>query len=156
MAADDIAIRDEDATSSVAESVLRRYYEELDARFPGGFDVARTVAAPAEELRAPHGAFLVVWLGGEAVACGAVRKLAPTVGEIKRMWVDPRARGRGIARRLLAALEMRAAALGCSAVRLDTAASLDEALGLYRSSGYVEIPAYNDNRYAAHWFEKRL
>jgi ribosomal protein S18 acetylase RimI-like enzyme len=72
------------------------------------------------------------------------------------MWVDPAARGVGVGRSLLAALERAAVQLGCTTVRLDTAASLREALALYRSAGYLDIPAYNDNRYAAHWLAKRV
>ena len=151
-----IAIAHEDAESEPARERLQRYYAELDSRFPGGFDVAQTVAAPPDELRAPHGAFLVARGDGEPVACGAVRKLVADAAEIKRMWVAPTARGRGVARALLGALEDAAHTLGSTVVRLDTAATLHEALGLYRSAGYVEIPAYNDNRYAAHWFEKAL
>lgn len=151
-----IEIAFEDAESPLALDLLGRYYAELDSRFPGGFDVSQTVAAPPDELRAPHGAFLVARLDRIAVACGAVRKLDQDLAEIKRMWVSPTARGRGVARALLAALEDAARTLGSTCVRLDTAASLREALGLYRSAGYVEIPAYNDNRYAAHWFEKRI
>ena len=72
------------------------------------------------------------------------------------MWVDPAARGAGVGRGLLAALEVAAADLGAATVRLDTAASLSEALGLYRSAGYREIAPYNDNPYAAHWLERTL
>ena len=74
------------------------------------------------------------------VACGAVRKLDETTGEIKRMWVDPAARGLGVGRQLLTALEGAAVELGCEAVYLDTSAHLTEAIALYRSFGYEEIP----------------
>jgi ribosomal protein S18 acetylase RimI-like enzyme len=72
------------------------------------------------------------------------------------MWVDPAARGSGVGRGLLAALEVAAADLGAATVRLDTAASLTEALNLYRSAGYRDVAAYNDNPYAAHWLERTL
>ncbi len=142
--------------SEVAAQLLARYYEELNARFPGGFDVDRTVAAPSAELRPPSGSFLTVRLDGRAIGCGAVRKLDETTAEIKRMWIDPAVRGRGVGRRLLAALESAAARLGCRLVRLDTSSHLPEALGLYRSTGYSEILPYNDNCYAHHWLEKSL
>ena len=109
------------------------------------------------EFAPPHGVFLVARLEGEAVGCGAIRALDADIAEIKRMWVDPAARRLGIGRSLLSALESAAAAeLGCRTVRLDTAAFLIEALPLYRSAGYSDIPAYNDNPYAEHWLEKRL
>ena len=142
--------------SEVAAQLLARYYEELNARFSGGFDLDRTVAAPSAELRPPSGSFLIVRLDGRAIGCGAVRKLDETTAEIKRMWIDPAVRGRGVGRRLLAALESAAARLGCRLVRLDTSSHLPEALGLYRSTGYSEILPYNDNCYAHHWLEKSL
>lgn len=72
------------------------------------------------------------------------------------MWVDPAVRGQGGGRRMLAALEAEAAALGALEVCLDTSAHLTEAIALDRSAGYQEVPAYNDNVYAAHWFRKTL
>ncbi len=136
--------------------LLARYFDELDARFPHGFDPALAVAAPAADLSAPRGLFLVAHLDERAVGCGGVRVVGEGVAEIKRMWVDPQARGQGVGRRLLAALEEAAVELECRTVRLDTAAALTEALALYRAAGYREIPAYNDNAYAAHWLEREL
>lgn len=136
--------------------MLERYYAELDSRFPSGFDPTRTVAAPAAELTPPLGLMLVARVDARAVGCGGVRKLEAHAAEIKRMWIDPSARGLGIGRRLLVALELAAAELGCDTVRLDTAAALTEARALYQGAGYREIAPYNDNPYAAHWFEKRL
>jgi ribosomal protein S18 acetylase RimI-like enzyme len=72
------------------------------------------------------------------------------------MWVDRAHRGLGIAGRILDALERHASARGHATVRLYTNRSLDEAKALYRSRGYTEIPRYNDDPYADHWFEKRL
>ena len=151
-----LRITPEPADGALAGALLERYYAELDARFPGGFSLERTVAAPAGELTPPRGLFLVARLRGLAVGCGGVRALEADVAEIKRMWVDPAARGAGVGRGLLAALEVAAADLGAATVRLDTAASLSEALGLYRSAGYREIAPYNDNPYAAHWLERTL
>ena len=72
------------------------------------------------------------------------------------MWVAPAARGLGLGRRLLTDLEAQAAARQVSTLRLETNRSLDEAIGLYKSAGYREVAAFNDERYAHHWFEKTL
>jgi DNA-binding MarR family transcriptional regulator/GNAT superfamily N-acetyltransferase len=133
-----------------ARTCLNAYFAELARRFPGGFDPAASISAAPDELIA----FLIVRAGGRPRGCGAVNRLEPGVAEIKRMWLHPEVRGRGVGRQLLAALESHAR--GCHTVRLDTSDHLPEALALYRSAGYREIPAYNDNPYAAHWFEKRL
>jgi GNAT superfamily N-acetyltransferase len=111
--------------------------------------------APAE-LRAPRGAYVVGYVGEEAVAGGGVRRLAESVAEIKRMYVRPCARSRGVAAALLAALEDAARALGYTSARLDTGPKQPHALRLYRSAGYSELPPYNDNPFACFWGEKRL
>ena len=153
---DDLELLEAPADGAVAARLLARYYEELATHFPGGFDAEPSVAAPEAELRSPSGCFLIARIGGRPVGCGAVRKLDENTAEVKRMWIDPSVRGRGVGRRLLAGLESAAERLGCQLVRLDTSSHLPEALGLYRSSGYKEIPSYNDNLYAHHWFEKSL
>jgi ribosomal protein S18 acetylase RimI-like enzyme len=90
------------------------------------------------------------------VGCGGVKLPAAGPAEIKRLWVSPRVRGLGLARRLLAELEERAAGHGSELVRLDTNRALEAATRLYRGSGYEEVPAFNDEPYAHHWFEERL
>lgn len=142
--------------SELATSLLSAYFDELRRRFPGGFDPDLALAARDEELVAPNGTFLVARVEARAVGCGALRKLESMTAEVKHMWVDPAARGRGVGRALLGALEDAARVLGCTAARLDTSSHLPEALRLYRSSGYLETAPYNDNLYAHHWFEKRL
>ena len=81
---------------------------------------------------------------------------ADGVGELKRMWTAPEARGLGIARRLLAALEARAREAGLTRLHLETNRTLKEAQALYRRAGYQEVAPFNDEPYAHHWFEKRL
>ena len=95
-------------------------------------------------------------LDGEPVAIGGVRDLDAPVAEVKSMYVAPSGRRRGIARRLLGALEEIAAKRGCRAVRLDTAAHLTAAITLYREVGYREIPAYHSGPLADLWFERAL
>jgi GNAT superfamily N-acetyltransferase len=110
------------------------------------------------EFLPPGGAFIVLEVDGMTVAGGALRRLGPGVGEIKRMWTAPAQRGRGYGRRILAALEAAAVRRGYHTLRLETGDVLDAAIGLYRSSGYEPIEAYGfwgaDPRALS--FEKRL
>jgi DNA-binding MarR family transcriptional regulator/GNAT superfamily N-acetyltransferase len=150
-----VEIAPEDVASADARWCLGHYYAELGERFEDGFDPARA-PHPGKDLSPPDGAFLVARFSGQPAGCGGVKTLSPGVGEIVRMWVDRAHRGLGIGARILDALEEQAAALGHRRVRLDTNRSLDEAKAMYRGRGYTEIPRYNDNPYANHWFEKRL
>lgn len=109
-----------------------------------------------EEMVPPRGLFLLVELAGTPVACGGVRRLSNDIAEIKRMYVAPPARRRGVARALLARLEDEARGLGCRVARLDTGRDMEAALALYRAVGYREIPDYNGNPHAAYWMEKTL
>jgi DNA-binding MarR family transcriptional regulator len=135
---------------------LEQYFAELRGRFEEGFDPASSILLPDEEMVPPRGVFLVASIDGERVACGAVKTLAPRVGYAKRMWVADGVRGLGLGRRMLAALEDHARALGFTRLQLETNRSLVEAIALYRGSGYREIPPFNDEPYAHHWFEKEL
>jgi len=139
-----------------ARFCLRSYFSELSRRFDGGFDPARSISAGDGELTPPAGLLLVARLHGEPVGCGALKFHGDAPAEIKRMWVAPAARGLGLGRRLLTDLEAHAAARQVRALRLETNRTLDEAIGLYRSAGYREVAAFNDERYAHHWFEKTL
>jgi GNAT superfamily N-acetyltransferase len=76
--------------------------------------------------------------------------------EVKRLWVSRMARGRGLSRRLMAALEARARALGITLLRLDTNSALPEAAALYRRDGWSEIARFSDDPYAELFFEKRI
>ena len=110
----------------------------------------------ASELRPPCGAYYVGFEGAEAVAGGGLRRLGDGMAEIKRMYVRPDVRSRGLAAALLRALEDAARALGYVAVRLDTGPKQVHAQRLYRAAGYVEVPPYNENPFACFWGEKRL
>jgi DNA-binding MarR family transcriptional regulator/ribosomal protein S18 acetylase RimI-like enzyme len=135
---------------------LQSYFDELARRFDGGFDPARTISADDEELTAPAGLLLVARLHGEPVGCGALKFHGGAPTEIKRMWVAPAARGLGLGRRLLNDLEKQAGAGQARVLRLETNRTLNEAIGLYRASGYREVDAFNDEPYADHWFEKTV
>jgi GNAT superfamily N-acetyltransferase len=105
----------------------------------GGSD--KTPVDP-KEFAPPLGAFRLVWLDGRAVGCGGVRVVDDGTAEIKRMYVEPDARGNGIARALLAELEAEAVRLGCHTMRLETGTKQPEAMALYESVGYELIESY--------------
>jgi DNA-binding MarR family transcriptional regulator/GNAT superfamily N-acetyltransferase len=136
-----------------ARRCLLAYASELRQRFPEGYQASDLV--PVDDIRA-HG---VCFVGREAdrpVACGVLRHLDGDTDEIKHLWVDPDARGLGLSRVLLAELEAAARDRGKATVRLDTHRALTEAIALYRSAGYTEVPRYGSNRHAGLWFEKRM
>jgi len=112
-------------------------------------------AKPAD-FAPPAGTFLVGFHDGEPVCAGAIKRIAPDAAEIKRMYVVPGARRRGVARRLLGALEDAARERGYAFVRLDTGPKQQHAVALYASAGYSEIANFNANPIAAYWGEKRL
>jgi DNA-binding MarR family transcriptional regulator/GNAT superfamily N-acetyltransferase len=151
-----IDISVESPGSADAHWCLEQYFLELGQRFDAGFDPARSSVPDAGEMAPPSGLFLVARLRGEPVGCGGLIFRDAEPADIKRMWVAPASRGLGLGRRLLAELEGKARDSGAPAVRLDTNRTLREAIAMYRSSGYREIPRYNDEAYAHHWFEKTL
>ena len=142
--------------SPAARHCVARYFAELDRRFAQGFDPSASLPADDDALVPPRGSFLVAFTEGEPIGGGALKGLGDGVVSIKRMWVDDSVRGLGLGRRLLGALEDEARALGFTRVRLETNGTLAEAIRLYRTSGYTEVEAFNDDPYAEHWFEKPL
>jgi GNAT superfamily N-acetyltransferase len=123
----------------------------------GPIDVPGMPTATPGDFAPPHGTFLVGFDdAGTPVCAGGVKRLDDHAAEIKRMYVVPAARGRGLARVLLGALEDAARAIGYGTVRLDTGALQPHAQALYASAGYRPIGNFNANPVAAYWGEKRL
>jgi DNA-binding MarR family transcriptional regulator/GNAT superfamily N-acetyltransferase len=145
-----------DPTSQDARWCFEQYFTELSKRFEAGFDPTQSISAHAYELTPPAGLLLVARLREEPVGCGALKFHENTVGELKRMWVAPRARGLGLGRRLLEVLEHEAREAGMTVLHLETNRTLTEAIEMYRHAGYQEVEAFNDEPYAHYWFEKRL
>ena len=112
--------------------------------------------AGPDELNPPNGSFIVGYEGETAICCGGIKRLDQEACELKRMYVIPEARGRGVARILLAALEGRARELGYRIVRLDTGPKQPGARHLYESAGYVAIPNFNGNPVATFFGERSL
>jgi GNAT superfamily N-acetyltransferase len=139
-----------------ARACIAAYVTELAERFDDGFNPDLSNPAGDHDLTEPAGLLVVATQHGEPVGCGALRLHGRRPAEIKRMWVAASARGLGLGRRILADLEQRAAARGVRTLRLETNRALTEAISLYRAAGYREVPAFNTERYAHHWFEKRI
>ncbi len=135
---------------------LEQYYAELRERFEEGFDLSAAIPVETEELTPPRGVFLLATSDGESVGCGCLKRLEPGVGYLKRMWIGRAARGMGLGRQMLEALERWAFAHDYKVIRLETNRALEEAQTLYRSAGYREIQPFIDEPYGDFWFEKRL
>lgn len=146
----------EDPAAPDARWCLEQYFAELSVRFDAGFDASRSIPAEPLEMTPPAGAFVVARLRGEPIGCGGVKFHGAKPAELRRMWVAPSARGLGVGARMLAELERLAREAGARVVHLETNRALAEAIALYRRSGYVEVPRFNDEPYAHHWFEKQL
>src|SRR5262245_53721640 len=151
-----LEIRPVDPECADARYCLAEYVAELNRRSPRGFDPSVGATALPHEVRSPAGRFFVVYVHGEPLGCGAVKHHVDAPAEIKRMWIAPAARGLGLGRRLLETLETCARGGGAQVARLETSAVLTEALALYASAGWVEVPPFNDQSFADHWFEQAL
>lgn len=142
-----------------ADPAFARLHEALDRELGELYPADSIYSVEPDKLDAPGCCLLLGRTAeGEAVACGALRRLSDDQAEIKRMYVVPKYRGRALGRRILEGLEARAAAFGYKSLRLETGERQPAAIGLYRSFGYVQIPCYNEYAYDPHslCFEKRL
>ncbi len=138
-------------------ALARAMREEMAVLYEGlELDGERMPKAGHAELSPPGGAFLVGYADGRPICCGGVKRLAEGTCEIKRMFVDPEFRGRGLARTLLVALEDKARELGYAVARLDTGPKQHGARHLYESAGYRQIENFNSNPVATFFGEKRL
>jgi ribosomal protein S18 acetylase RimI-like enzyme len=138
--------------------VLRLYaefVEEADGEL-GLESSAETGKPPPADLEPPDGALMLARISGEPVGLAGVRHLDTDVAKVKSMYVVPAHRHRGLGGTLLREVERIAAERGCSCSRLDTSDYLTDAIRLYRSAGYREVPDYNGNPKANLWFERRL
>ena len=146
----------EDPRTATSRWCLSQYFAELNERFDVGFDPAKSLYSDTRVFSPPSGAFVVARVQGRPVGCGAVKFKGKEPAEFKRMWIAKDARGLGLGRRLLTELEKLARASGAKAVRLETNRALKEAIAMYREAEYTEIPPFNEEPYAHHWFEKKL
>src|SRR3954471_20052043 len=131
----------EPPASDLVEAMVAEGIEVYGRRL----DSAGAPTATAEQMGPPGGTFLVICDGDTPVAGGGVKRLSDGVGEIKRMYVVPEARSRGVGRALLVALEAACRELGYDRVRLDAGPAQQHSKSLFERTGYVQIPKYNGN-----------
>jgi GNAT superfamily N-acetyltransferase len=144
-----------------ASEILRDYMDDVASRYYGRQATDEEIEAalredPSIDLASPDGVFLVARQHDVILGCAGLRLLPEGIGEVKRVFVAPAARGRGLGARLMGQLEQIGRGHGLSALRLDTRHDLVESRRLYAALGYQEVPAFNDGRYAEHWFAKSL
>jgi len=152
----DVVFGCEDPDQNDSRACLDRYFDVLLERFDEPFERSKTNAVDVDSMRPPHGWLMIGRIDGQAVACGALKRVDADVADIKHVWVSEAARGRGVGGGLMTALEKLAESEGFRFVRLDTNRNLVEAVAMYRARGYAEVDAFNDEFYAHHWFIKTL
>ena len=141
MSPPDVAVRitPADVRSPEAQGLVAELDEYLAGRYP---PEERFGAIDREDVSDEKGTFLVAHDGERAVGCGAVRRIADATVEIKRMFVRPEARGLGVGRALLLALEAWSEGAGATRIVLETGVHQTEAIGLYEKCGYTRIPCF--------------
>ena len=141
-----------------ADPAVRRLIGELDRLQTSLYPAESNHLDPIEVLEGSDVTFLAAFVGGEAVGCGAVKRMPGRYGEIKRVFVDPAGRRRGVGRAMMEALETDLLTHGIDLARLETGVRQPEALALYEHSGYVRIPPFGDYREdpLSVFLEKRL
>jgi GNAT superfamily N-acetyltransferase len=153
---DRIAFEDADPAVAPGSLLLRAMEDEIESAYRDREGSIHAISASAAEMSPPDGAFVVVRAGAEAIGCGGLKRLDDETCEIKRMYLEPAWRGRGISAPLLGAIEARARRLRYRRARLDTGDRQAAARRLYASAGYREIPDYNGNPLARLWYEREL
>jgi GNAT superfamily N-acetyltransferase len=137
-----LQIRRSALASPDAARLIAALNAELTATFPE--PGATHFSLSGAQVEGGDGAFVLAWLDGVAVGCGAVRRLDESTAELKRMYVEPSLRGRGIGRALVEALEGEARLLGIRKIVLETGTRLAPALRLYEGMGYERIPLFGE------------
>jgi GNAT superfamily N-acetyltransferase len=140
---DGISISAESYASPPARTLVEALVKELAGRYPGDDPVCKGGEPGPREFEPASGRFFVARMDGEPVGCGGVSvQRGDGPAEVRRMYVAPQARGLGISRWILSALEQEARTLGSKRLRLETGINQPEAIGLYESSGFERIPSF--------------
>ena len=151
-----VALREEPADGPASRALWAEYQALVAERLDAPVADPEHIFAPSESFAGPGSAWLVAYDGEGPVACGGLRAIDAGTGEIKRMFVTARARGRGYARALLAELERRAAAAGQRRLRLLTTEALAEARALYEAAGYEVVATPREGGRQDYLMEKPL
>lgn len=138
----DLALASVSLDDPDAQALIGRLNAELEGRYPEAG--ANHFRLDPEEVAPGRGAFLVARRDGRPVACGAVRLIEPGTAEIKRMYTRPEARGLGLGRRMVMALEEVARTLGAVRLLLETGERQVEALALYERLGFRRCERYGE------------
>ena len=141
-----LVIAPEPLTSPAVQALIARLNAELTERYPNPED--NFFELTEEQVDRRQGVLLVARVDGQPVGCGALRRLDPASGEIKRMFVAPSARGGGVGARILAELERHARTLGIRRLVLETGERQVEAVRLYERAGYAPIPCFGEYAHA--------
>lgn len=139
-----LVIRRDDLTSTTAAALIAALNAELLGQYPE--PGATHFRLDPQEVGDGRGAFFVAYAGETPVGCGAIRRIDADTAEIKRMYVDPAARGRGVGHRVLTELEAEARRLGVARLVLETGQRAHEAVKLYTRAGFVRIPCFGEYR----------
>jgi DNA-binding MarR family transcriptional regulator/GNAT superfamily N-acetyltransferase len=153
---DQIQIAVTDPDDPRIQTCCQAYYDEISEIFGTRFDPVLGGDPEADAMRPPRGVFLLALSDGLPIGCCALKDQGQGLGEVKRLWVSPAARGLSLSKRLMDHIETHARALNMHTLQLDTNGKLTAARRLYEGSGWREIARYNDNPYAEHFFEKKL
>ena len=136
----DIHITRADPASPVAAVLFSEIAAEMAARYGGNGVWGFTPA----DLKGERSVFVVAYTGDQPVGCGGLMAVSPTQAEIKRVYVRPAARGQGLSRQIMAALEADAQTLGYTHIRLETGLKQPAAIHIYESLGYQRVPCWGD------------
>lgn len=153
---DDVELLLTDAADPRTGWVITEFLGEVNRTFGDIFDIGAALESAPTTLSPPYGLYVLVLVGGECVGGGGLTWIDAERAEIKRVWVSPEHRGRGLSSALMTDLEARARGAGRSVVVLDTNGVLVQAVAVYHHLGYTPTERYNDNPHATHWFTKRL
>ena len=135
-------LRREELGSAVLDSLFAELNREVDGIYPE--EGANHYRLDPAEVSPGRGGCFVLWIGDEPVGCGALRMLDADTGELKRMFVRPAWRGRGLSRRMLRHLEAEARRCGARRLVLETGTRLAASVALYESEGFREIGRFGE------------